>query len=712
MERRVLALMALALLAGLSTPLLIETIFKGTGGVMVPPYTAKPYSSALLGVRTFNSYDEIAAFLLNASKIRQAESDAYYGYLKWAFIPTVLVPVTPLTAVPRPSEPLGEATRSGTRFSQTNVQVLGVDEPDIVKCDGKLIVVASGSKAYVVIAPDRKVVATLRFEEPIHGLFLSEDRLVVITQSAIYRILDVKTPLSGLGGRIIPPPPLGTAKTTVYVYDISDPSKPSLKDAVSVTGTVVGARLSENHVYLVASMPISGIVVPLVNSEALPPTSIAALTLVPDCYTTLLALDVEKLEYSVCSFMTRYSDRLYMSRDRLYIACTRAPSLIDAYNLFFEVAAKHLPSGVAEEIGRLLSRGELRGCVDALLEHLSELNYEECKRWVERVGEELEGRVFVDKTEFYVFDVQGLTIKLRGSFEVEGLLLEQFAMEELGDSFIVATTSSEWVVKIFAGYVVENAMPLKRGEVEIIEYRDGEVVERTFYVTPEQPPPARSRYPLSTLFVYPLPLAATKNNVFVVNIENMKLVGELRGLAEGERVYAARLIKNVFFLVTFRQVDPLFAINVSDPSRPKVLGYLKIPGFSDYLHPLPGDKMLGIGMEDDMLKISLFDVADPTKMAETSKVKLKAGSIALMDHHAVTVDLDNELVFIPVNTRYASGVLALSVQGGVLTVAKVLEHPRAVRTVYVGDELYTISPSAIRVFKIDKLEQVGEIELK
>ena len=152
--------------------------------------------------------------------------------------------------------------------------------------------------------------------------------------------------------------------------------------------------------------------------------------------------------------------------------------------------------------------------------------------------------------------------------------------------------------------------------------------------------------------------------------------------------------------------------DVSDPSRPKVLGYLKMPGFSDYLHPLPGNKMLGIGMEDDMLKISLFDVADPTKMAETSKVKLKAWSIALTDHHAVTVDLDNELVFIPVGTRYASGVLALSVQGSVLAVAKVLEHPEAVRTVYVGDELYTISPSAIRVFKIDKLEQVDEIGLK
>jgi hypothetical protein len=78
--------------------------------------------------------------------------------------------------------------------------------------------------------------------------------------------------------------------------------------------------------------------------------------------------------------MTRYSDRLYVSRDRVYIVCTIVPSLIGAYELFSGLAVKHLPSEVAEEIGKLLSRGEPRECFDVLLDYSSELDYEGCKR--------------------------------------------------------------------------------------------------------------------------------------------------------------------------------------------------------------------------------------------------------------------------------------------------------------------------------------------
>lgn len=129
--------------------------------------------------------------------------------------------------------------------------------------------------------------------------------------------------------------------------------------------------------------------------------------------------------------------------------------------------------------------------------------------------------------------------------------------------------------------------------------------------------------------------------MFIVDLTSLEVIGSLRNLARGERIYSARLIGNVFFLVTFRQVDPLFAIDISDPENPQVLGYLKIPGFSEYLHPLPGNKLLGIGLEDRSLKISLFNVTDPTNMSEIAKVLVySAWSQALQDHHAVTIYLE------------------------------------------------------------------------
>ncbi|MEM2158317.1 MAG: beta-propeller domain-containing protein, partial [Sulfolobales archaeon] len=120
--------------------------------------------------------------------------------------------------------------------------------------------------------------------------------------------------------------------------------------------------------------------------------------------------------------------------------------------------------------------------------------------------------------------------------------------------------------------------------VDIVECNDSKCVTKT--VTLTQTPQQQLYKP--RVYVDVVPVGETENNVFTINLKELKVVGALKGLAKGERIYASRLISNVFYLVTYRQVDPLFAIDVSDPSKPKVLGYLKIPGFSEYLHPLRG----------------------------------------------------------------------------------------------------------------------------
>lgn len=719
MRREILVVMVtIALVAGSLLPVLTQQAFRwmGTGVTTATTFPATPTTTAIaVPVPTslpealaFNNYEELTEFLENVSKMRQSLSGVY------SVIRSVASPVfAPSVATGLPSAALpAQEAKSGTetpRVSGTNVQVLGVDEPDIVKCDGRLLVIASSTEVFVVGVSEKRVLSTLRFREPVSGLFLDGGTLIITTQSYLYYPLEIR-PVTTCS-KCVFVLPAGTTNTTIYIYNVDDPANPVYKAKISVSGAVVSSRLVRDHFYLVATLPIDGNVVPVVNGEAVPPTSVVAVDPDPTTYTIVLAVDLLNLKYASYSFMTGYSSWLYMSTSRLYIASARTPSMYEAYRLFISVIARYLPEEVASEVSKYLSQGEIDKCLNLIADYLRTLSREEFESLMERVSRELSNIVFGDSTKFYVFDVDGVNVALSGSFEVDGVVLDQFSMEEMGSYFVTATTSGKWRVgveyRVF--YIKAEAPPSGKKEVVVVECKGDKCLERTITITV---PPGVAPYTGTAFYVYIAPVDSTQNNVFVTDLRNMKVVGELRGLAEGERIYSARLIKNILFLVTFRQVDPLFAIDLSDPENPRLLGYLKIPGFSDYLHPLSEDMMLGIGMEDGMLKLSLYDVSNPAKMVEVAKVKVPGWSMALQDHHAVTVDLDNKLVIIPASIDWASGVLVVSYEDGALTLVKFIEHTGALRSVYVGDELYTISTELVKVFNIVDLTQKAEIVLK
>ena len=121
----------------------------------------------------------------------------------------------------------------------------------------------------------------------------------------------------------------------------------------------------------------------------------------------------------------------------------------------------------------------------------------------------------------------------------------------------------------------------------------------------------------------------------------MKVVGKVEKLAEGEKIYSVRFMQNRAYLVTFKQIDPLFVIDLEDPTNPKVLGELKIPGFSNYLHPYDETTLIGLGKDSGNwnagLKLSLFDVSDVKNPKEIDNYVFENGrgdSIALNDHKA------------------------------------------------------------------------------
>ena len=146
------------------------------------------------------------------------------------------------------------------------------------------------------------------------------------------------------------------------------------------------------------------------------------------------------------------------------------------------------------------------------------------------------------------------------------------------------------------------------------------------------------------------------NNVFILDAENpqMPVIGEVTGLAPGERIYSTRFQADRAFMVTFVQVDPLFTIDLAQPTAPQAVGELKIPGYSAYLHPIGEDHVLGVGMNGDWdgfiegVAISLFDVSDFAEPEQQDQITLECDyswSEALWNHHAIMVH--NNTVAIP-----------------------------------------------------------------
>ncbi len=142
-------------------------------------------------------------------------------------------------------------------------------------------------------------------------------------------------------------------------------------------------------------------------------------------------------------------------------------------------------------------------------------------------------------------------------------------------------------------------------------------------------------------------------NALYILDENMKLTGQLTGIAPGEEIYAARFMGNTGYFVTYRNTDPLFTVDLSDPAKPEIIGELKVTGFSEYLHFWDDTHLLGIGYESDEktgnienIKLSMFNIENPGEVTEEAKLVLKDVdySEALYDYKSVIISKDKNLI--------------------------------------------------------------------
>ena len=196
------------------------------------------------------------------------------------------------------------------------------------------------------------------------------------------------------------------------------------------------------------------------------------------------------------------------------------------------------------------------------------------------------------------------------------------------------------------------------------------------------------------------------NDVYILD-ENLEITGSVKDLGLTERIYSARFIADKGYLVTFRQVDPFYVLDLSDPKNPELKGELKIPGYSSYLHPITKDKILGIGKEGSQVKISLFDVESPENPSELAKYTLNEyWSDILNTHHAFLLDKKHEIFFLP----GSKGGYIFSYEGNQLKLTRAVSDIRARRAIYINDYLYIIGDDKIAVLNEIDWEKVNELE--
>ena len=548
---------------------------------------------------------------------------------------------------PNPNTAGGDTDEKLAR-DQTNTQVDGVSEADIVKTDGDYIYYSTTDTIDIVLMGedgDMEHVAKIKDQEFCYtlDLFLHESKLVVLASSNTGLDSQRKMAADSSGE--------SRSSVKITIYDVSDPSSPQVDRILTQEGDYKDARMIGSQLYVVSqdfmylqetnkAEPSSFI--PSISDSSntslqmLPADSIYLLPQIEtSCYNIISAVDVTDAS---SAFNTKAilgsSSQMYVSTNSMYL-------------------------------------------VSESYDNVSTISY----------------------SNIYKVELSGSEIALTASGRVKGSVLNQFSMDEYDGYFRIAT--------------------------QLYDARNNR----------------------------------TTNNLYVLD-ENLSLFSYLENIAEGEEIKSVRFMGNKVYLVTFRQVDPLFAIDLSDPSQPVILGQLKIPGFSTYMHPISDNLIVGLGYDtqeiDDGygntftvtggIKLSLFDVSDmenPTEINYIIVGDVGSDSPALYDHKAFLYYEEKGIIGIPAtltqnltpNAGYYdaqyenvfNGYLLFQISDGKLTelgrithqseeaqqdLTQLLDQSLSIRRgVYRGDYIYTISDLKIKSTGLNDMKDVKEVSI-
>ena len=559
------------------------------------------------GLIRFSSYEDFSSFLGNCSSRNEYYSYGING-----------IPAAGMMLENMKSSAEWDSADNSIDFSETNIQVEGVDEPDVVKTDGTYIYLVSNSKVYIIKAnpaEDSNIVAEISVDFTVSNVFINSDRLIVFGNS-------YSDPVYYDQENINICPWYSNSNTEIQVYDISDKNNPEIKREVVVGGYYYNARMIDNYVYIITTQNTydlepydekNNTIVPQINENGI----VRPIPLEDICYIDMpsssitlthvvsINVDDDKEEVIDKIFTLGNSQNMYVSNNNIFIAYQI--NYNDYYimqEILNEIVMPLVPEKIRLDIESArdfnIPDYQKTSVVQWILEaYYDYLDVDE-KRDIEN---EIQKRI--ERTIIHKISVEQGAIEYVANGTVPGRVLNQFSMDEHDGFFRIATTIGH----------------LSRSGIE-----------------------------------------SSSNNIYILD-ENLDRISEIEDIAPGERIYSARFIGERAYLVTFKKIDPFFTIDLSDPYNPEILGELKIPGYSDYLHPYDQNHIIGIGKDTvesksggfawyQGLKIALFDVSDFDNPKVVSQVIIGdrgTDSPVLYDHKAFLFDKEKELLVLPVN---------------------------------------------------------------
>jgi inhibitor of cysteine peptidase len=678
-----------------------------TTGSTSSNYVPGTYSETITDIskavktKNFASADELNAFI---KKNLNSGSYGYYGSGRNALISEKMMTDS---AVSPSAAPMALDSSGQNQFSETNNQVAGVDEADMIKTDGNYIYTITGDTLFIVKAypgEDAKIVSTIKMEGNYpQSLFVKGNYLAVFGEFSnldYFKKIDF-IPRGGM--------------TFFNIYDISDKESPELKKEYKFEGRYFNARMKDSYVYfVVASSPFYR---PDMPTPIMFDGSVQKLMPVTDVYyydiqyrnpelVTIHSINLANPTEKVISksVAVEGSENIYMSDSNIFITSTE---WINEYDLRNDIYKEMLKNKLTKTDKEMIEK--IKATDDAVLSQ-----YEKDSKIL----------------QVYYTYMNYMSSNERSDFEVEADNLLAKKLEEFKH----------------LEYTVINKISVNNGKIEITD--NGKVPGRIInqFSLDENNNVLRIATTISARWFYNAKGGSqntqSTNNIYALD-SKMKIIGELEGLAEGEQIYSTRFIGSRLYMVTFRQVDPFFVIDLSDPTDIKELGKLKIPGFSRYLHPYDDNTIIGIGQEaSDLgrttgLKISLFDVTNVEKPKEIAKFvtdEKYAQSNVLYEHKAFLFSKDKELLVIPaysyeydyrtgIQSKGYNGAFVFKITKSEIKLRGLIDHskdntdgmyyyqPMVERSLWINDLLYTKSPNLLRINEIGDLSSVKNISL-
>ncbi|MDB5324350.1 MAG: hypothetical protein JWN40_5981 [Phycisphaerales bacterium] len=549
---------------------------------------------------------------------------------------------------PAPAEIPGSDPLVNGDYSQTNVQVLGVDEADYVKTNGNFIYTLGYKGLSIIDTQSRELIHQQAFSGTPVGLYLRGDRLTVITYTWTLNKLTLPAGVHLEADSLVyywgTYPQVVDEYVKVTVLNVSDPAAPTVAEETRINGSYRDSRAIGDRVYLVVSNPLH---VPSPRYVADGPTHVKY----ESEQSYLDWLKSGGLETGLPGYVSSTPDGqsthgTLVDGSQLWVK-DGTTSL--AYQQTTSVALIDIADDRPDEIRATSVIGWTSKTYASAGAMYLASDYAE---WDPVLG---------DVSNLVKFTLGSDEVSLAASARVPGSVLNSFSMDENGEYFRLATTQG---------------------------WGSG---------------------------------ASSRVSVLDQVGSELRLVGSVEGIAPGERIYSARFVGDRAYLVTFVQTDPLFTLDMSDPTAPRVAGELVIPGFSNYLQPIDATHLIGLGKapnDNGLLRLpqlSLFDVSDIANPQRTAVYTIDdadgaLASIADDDHHAFAYFPAQGILAFPVreydNTTYTyqarTEVVRVDLANGFSRLGGIA-HPGygwTLRAVRIGQALFSISDEHVLIAEL------------